>query len=90
MRLRLRVVFGEWKMSDRNRQNQWENSLIAERRRKLKRLRKNGNASQTTSDERQRLSGFMLNMKILQRRIDIDIFEYAVSGRLIRDRGSFY
>ena len=51
-----------------------ENNLIAERRKEVKEAAGEWQCFPITLDERQRLSGYMLNMKILQRRIDLNIF----------------
>ena len=67
-----------------------ENSLIAERRSKLKRLRKNGNAF--PNNFRRTATAKWLHVEYEDSKKEELIstsFEYAVSGRLIRDRGSF-
>ena len=67
-----------------------ENSLIAERRRKLKRLRENGNAFPNNFRRTATAKWLHVEYENSSREELISIsFEYAVSGRLIRDRGSF-
>ena len=67
-----------------------ENSLIAERRRKLERLRENGNAF--PNNFRRTATAEWLHVEYedsTREELISTSFEYAVSGRLIRDRGSF-
>ena len=67
-----------------------ENSLIAERRRKLKRLRENGNAFPNNFRRTATAKWLQVEYEDSTREELISTsFEYAVSGRLIRDRGSF-
>ena len=67
-----------------------ENSLIAERRSKLKRLRENGNAF--PNNFRRTATAKWLHVEYedsTREELISTSFEYAVAGRLIRDRGSF-